>query len=85
MIIRRSGSCDKHLTMSDISVAYSMPQHPDPFYSVVLLFRTPSVSRWWGIFSGTEVAVVAYLDSIHELVSIISIVFIGRGEANMPV
>ena len=40
---------------------------------------------WWGIFSGmeqnrngTEVAVVAYLDCIHDLVSIIFIVFIGN-------
>ena len=40
---------------------------------------------WWGIFSGmernrngTEVAVVAYLDCIHDLVSIIFIAFIGN-------
>ena len=40
---------------------------------------------WWGIFSGTErntngmeVAVVAYLVCIHDLVSIIFIVFIGN-------
>ena len=40
---------------------------------------------WWDIFSGTEqntngmeVAVVAYLDCIHDLVSIILIVFIGN-------
>ena len=39
----------------------------------------------WGIFSGTErngngteVAVVAYLDCIHDRVSIIFIVFIGN-------
>ena len=40
---------------------------------------------WWDIFSGmewnrnrTEVAVVAYLDCIHDLVSIIFIAFIGN-------
>ena len=40
---------------------------------------------WWGVFygmewntNGIEVAVVAYLDCIHHLVSIIFIVYIGN-------